>query len=432
MYSPTRHLLQIFLVAGTTLGCAPPHDARPHLNSRALHGAWYHPESHPVHSLFKRAVPTPGFPEWIAQYPAVYAPPMPESATPKSWLDALQAAEQAGQIPGIMVATQSGPNQNPSYGGQDPSGSGPAICSSTAQCRGPDDHWDAPDGHVGIGFDDGPSDGSAKLYQFLQEQNQTATHFMIGINILQNYALFNQAYSALNQDIAVHTWTHPYMTTMNNSQIVAQLGWTMQIIHDSTGGRVPRYWRPPYGDSDNRVRAIAKTVFGLTQIDWNRDSEDWQIASGGTTLPNVITSLNNWYTGPKSPGLIILEHELTDNTTGAFMATYTGIKGNSWTAVSTVQLFDGAYQNANQSDGPVLSMDVGGTVPTPTPTPTSTSTSTATSASATLATSTLATTSTGSTSPNNNKINANGTLRLRRGGVSTLLLLVGTLMSAVR
>ena len=45
----------------------------------------------------------------------------------------------------------------------------------------------------------------------------------------------------------------------------------MQIIHDSTGGRVPRYWRPPYGDSDNRIRAIAKSVFGLTQIDWNQE-----------------------------------------------------------------------------------------------------------------------------------------------------------------
>lgn len=61
------------------------------------------------------------------------------------------------------------------------------------------------------------------------------------------------------------------MTTLNNTQVVAELGWTMQIIHDSTGGRVPRYWRPPYGDSDNRVRAIAKEVFGLTQIMWNKE-----------------------------------------------------------------------------------------------------------------------------------------------------------------
>lgn len=69
----------------------------------------------------------------------------------------------------------------------------------------------------------------------------------------------------------MHTWTHPYMTTKTNGEVLAELGWTMQIIHNSTGGRVPKYWRPPYGDSDARVRAIAKEVFGLTTVIWNRE-----------------------------------------------------------------------------------------------------------------------------------------------------------------
>lgn len=72
-------------------------------------------------------------------------------------------------------------------------------------------------------------------------------------------------------DIAVHTYTHPYMTTLTNEQVIAELGFTMQIIHDSSGGRLPKYWRPPYGDSDNRVRAIAKEVFGLTTVIWNQE-----------------------------------------------------------------------------------------------------------------------------------------------------------------
>jgi prolipoprotein diacylglyceryltransferase len=33
-----------------------------------------------------------------------------------------------------------------------------------------------------------------------------------------------------------------YMTTMSNEAIVAELGWTMQIIYDQNGGRVPKYW----------------------------------------------------------------------------------------------------------------------------------------------------------------------------------------------
>lgn len=61
------------------------------------------------------------------------------------------------------------------------------------------------------------------------------------------------------------------MTTKTNKEVLAELGWTLQIIHDSTGGRVPKYWRPPYGDSDRRVHAIAKEVFGLTGILWNHE-----------------------------------------------------------------------------------------------------------------------------------------------------------------
>jgi len=38
------------------------------------------------------------------------------------------------------------------------------------------------------------------LYQFLQQQNQSATHFMIGINILSSYPLFNQAFNALQRE----------------------------------------------------------------------------------------------------------------------------------------------------------------------------------------------------------------------------------------
>ena len=81
------------------------------------------------------------------------------------------------------------------------------------------------------------------------------------------------------------------MTTLSNLDLVAEFGWTIQIIKNSTvsffgvfrshdkssyrrdsqGGRLPRYWRPPYGDTDNRVRAIAKEIFGLQTIIWNHE-----------------------------------------------------------------------------------------------------------------------------------------------------------------
>lgn len=65
------------------------------------------------------------------------------------------------------------------------------------------------------------------------------------------------------------------MTTKSNEEVLAELGWTMLLIHNSTGGRLPRFWRPPYGDSDMRVRAIAKEVFGLTTVIWNQEYADF-------------------------------------------------------------------------------------------------------------------------------------------------------------
>ena len=46
--------------------------------------------------------------------------------------------------------------------------------------------WDAPDGLVGLGVDNGPvgdPDASPRLYGFLKEQDQNISHFMIGTNI---------------------------------------------------------------------------------------------------------------------------------------------------------------------------------------------------------------------------------------------------------
>jgi chitin deacetylase len=169
----------------------------------------------------------------------------------------------------------------------------------------------------------------------------------------------------------MHTWTHRYMSSLDNQALVADFGWAMQIIHDSTGGRVPRYWRPPYGDADNRVRAIAKEIFGLTTVVWNQDSQDWTMASGGTTLPAIQQAFTGWLNGPRSPGLIVLEHEITPDDVTAFMNMYPLIAaaqgGAPWVVTSVAGLFDGHatgwngnswYQNSDNDTSPVNDQDI--------------------------------------------------------------------------
>lgn len=54
--------------------------------------------------------------------------------------------------------------------------------------------------------------------------------------------------------------------------------------------------------SDLRTRAIAK-LFGMTQVDWNEDTDDWEIPEGKNTEGKVASMFQKWLTGPKSPGL---------------------------------------------------------------------------------------------------------------------------------
>ncbi|SGY69041.1 BQ5605_C004g02945 [Microbotryum silenes-dioicae] len=290
------------------------------------------------------------------------------------WIETYNQAKAAGKIPSFAPATLSG--GEPVYAsGVDTGEKG--VCSWTlAHCfntnkTGAYDIEDGPTGHVGISFDDGPTPASPVLYEFLQSKNLAATHFFIGSNIVNNPDIFDQAVKS-GGHIAVHTWAHKLMTTLTDMQVLGELGWTMQIIHDRAGV-VPRFWRPPYGDIDNRVRAIAKEVFGLEHaVIWNHDTNDWCLSEGGgsscassdwtpSSDAELDQELNGFYNGPKSPGLIILEHEVTSRSVGAFMRTFPTLISKGWIPQSIPDLFSQPwYLNAaGPSDTPTRGFVVG-------------------------------------------------------------------------
>jgi chitin deacetylase len=73
---------------------------------------------------------------------------------PKFWADFLETAIKEGKIPDIPQTTLV--NGIPTYpDGVNPIS--PEVCSGTLECRIEGDHWDAPDGEIAIGFDDGPT-----------------------------------------------------------------------------------------------------------------------------------------------------------------------------------------------------------------------------------------------------------------------------------
>jgi len=377
--------------------------------------AWHHSNDHPIHSLFKRnftdgtTYAPIGSAEWAGAFPQDV---IDVSAIPQAWLAALNSSVSAGKIPNIPPSTVNSQGFTIYPGGLDPNGQ--EVCSATYQCYVADDLWNGPEGVVGLSFDDGPLPTSTALYEFLSNNSLRSTHFFIGSNILYNPQEFSMAFDQLGDDIAVHTWTHPYMTTLSNEELIGEFGWTMEIIHNSTGGRLPKYWRPPYGDADNRVRAIAKEIFGLTTVIWNQDTGDWSLTSGGTTEQAIHNNMETWLTGPKNPGLIILEHELSDQSVQAFMDAYPIMKSNGWNTVSVAELSGGpVYQNSDNSTTPVTPGTVA--ILDVQPPPNSTS-STAASTSTSATSKSTSTSSSGGNHSTSGAISVNGS-----GGIYYLL-----------
>ncbi|CAO1637569.1 unnamed protein product [Sympodiomycopsis kandeliae] len=173
----------------------------------------------------------------------------------------------------------------------------------------------------GYTFDDGPNCTHNAFYDFLQEKKQKATMFYIGSNVL-NWPLQAQRGIVDGHHLMSHTWSHPYMTALTNTQVFAELYYASKAIRDVTGVTVTG-WRPPYGDVDDRVRAIA-TGLGLKTVIWSADTDDWeQMPAGKLTKQQVTDNYNNIINAVSdTTGNIVLTHEINGDTMQMAMDMY--------------------------------------------------------------------------------------------------------------
>lgn len=251
----------------------------------------------------------------IANYPALDKTPPTDSPEVKQWIQ--DVANSGIPIPSIAPAVAGGCSANPGRAGNS------SICWWTCgQCTRDSDITTCPDKLTwGVSFDDGPSPDTPRLLDYLQSQNLHSTFFVVGSRALSRPEILQAEYMAGHQ-ISVHTWSHSALTTLTNEQIIAELGWTAKIIKDVTGV-TPNTFRAPYGDIDDRVRAIGRAM-GFTSIIWtgytnpqtnqldNFDTNDWHIAAGTVSASGVIAAFENILQSATllNTGFIVLAHDL--------------------------------------------------------------------------------------------------------------------------
>jgi peptidoglycan/xylan/chitin deacetylase (PgdA/CDA1 family) len=110
-------------------------------------------------------------------------------------------------------------------------------------------------------FDDGPTNVTPELLDFLDSVNQKTTFSEIGSRVIESYQITQREYASGHQ-IIDHTWSHPNLTSLSAEAVYAELAWTIYAIHAAIG-QTPKYFRPPYGFINNNVRQVAAQL-GLT------------------------------------------------------------------------------------------------------------------------------------------------------------------------
>lgn len=175
----------------------------------------------------------------------------------------------------------------------------------------------ACNGYVGLTFDDGPTTKTQSLLNALRQNGLRATMFNVGQAAAANPALVRAQVSA-GMWVGNHSYTHPHLTQQSQATIDSEISRTQQAIA-AAGGGTPKLFRPPYGETNSTVKAVA-TKYGLTEIIWNVDSQDWN----GASTDAIVAAA-----GRLTSGQVFLMHDWSANSRAAIPRIAQGLASRS-------------------------------------------------------------------------------------------------------
>jgi peptidoglycan/xylan/chitin deacetylase (PgdA/CDA1 family) len=117
-----------------------------------------------------------------------------------------------------------------------------------------------------------PEEYDEKVIEILLREKVSATLFLSGRWVEKNAEKTNILAREPQFEIANHGFYHAHMTEKSDERVKRELVRTQAIIEKLTGKR-PRYFRPPYGEVDERVAKLAAEA-GLVTIQYDLASGD--------------------------------------------------------------------------------------------------------------------------------------------------------------
>ncbi|MEV4562416.1 polysaccharide deacetylase family protein [Nonomuraea sp. NPDC049419] len=127
---------------------------------------------------------------------------------------------------------------------------------------------------LALTFDDGPGTHTPALLKTLSKARAKATFFLVGKRVEAHPKIAKQIVSK-GHAIGNHTYSHAALPAHSDNEIDEELKLAQEAIEKATGQR-PTMFRPPYGQSDERVLGVAYQN-ELSQILWTGTTLDWSL-----------------------------------------------------------------------------------------------------------------------------------------------------------
>jgi peptidoglycan/xylan/chitin deacetylase (PgdA/CDA1 family) len=130
---------------------------------------------------------------------------------------------------------------------------------------------------VALTFDDGPSESTAELLEYLEKEEVRATFFMCGMNVKRLPEVAGQVAAAGHQ-LGNHTYSHPNLSFKSRTFIDHEFTETQKIIQFETGV-TPMLLRAPYGFRWMGMREVQQRL-SLLSVMWTVAGFDWRWPAG--------------------------------------------------------------------------------------------------------------------------------------------------------
>ena len=170
---------------------------------------------------------------------------------------------------------------------------------------------------VALTFDDGPDPTwTPRVLDVLKRLNAKATFFMIGEAGQDNVGVMQRVYRE-GHEIGNHTFTHPDISEISNTQVDLQLTLTESLFGSKLGVH-PLYFRPPYSidqepDTNDQAAPVDRIQgLGYVIIGNKIDTNDWDEHPRKTPqqiADSVLEQLAGMDAHPDRRGSIILLHD---------------------------------------------------------------------------------------------------------------------------